>query len=62
MQKALHLLTPEEKAELMQRLLKEAEVDDLYFTGALGNKNSFFIARPARRRKPAARKRAKVTA
>ena len=61
MQKPLHLLTPEEKAELMKELLKEAENDHL-FTGALGNKNSFFIARPDRRIKPATQRKAKVSA
>lgn len=33
-----------------------------HFTGVLGNRNSFFIAKPARRRKPATRKNAKVKA
>ncbi|MEQ1933859.1 MAG: hypothetical protein ABL962_08270 [Fimbriimonadaceae bacterium] len=59
--KPLHLMTPEEKAELMKQLRKDAEGDE-FFTGALGNKNSFFIAKPIRRRKPAAPKRTKATA
>jgi hypothetical protein len=53
-------MTPKEKNDLLQLLRKDAEGDEL-FTGALGNKNSFFIAKPARRRKPAARKMAKVS-
>lgn len=61
MQKPLHLLTPEEKAELMKELQKDAEGDEL-FTGVLGNKNSFFIAKPLRRTKHVLRKKAKVTA
>lgn len=32
-----------------------------YFTGVLGNRNSFFIVKPARRRKPVSRKLAKAT-
>lgn len=61
MKKPLHLLTPEEKAELMKELRKDAEGDE-FFTGVLGNKNSFFIANPIRRRKPVVRSKAKVTA
>jgi hypothetical protein len=61
MNKPLHLLTPEEKAELMKELRQDAEGDDL-FTGVLGNKNSFFIAKPPRRRGPTARQSAKATA
>jgi len=33
-----------------------------HFTGVLGNRNGFFIAKPAHRRKPAMRKKSKVTA
>ena len=61
MQKPLHLLTPEEKAELMKELQKDAEGDEL-FPGVLGNKNSFFIAKPPRHRRPVLRMSAKVTA
>lgn len=42
------MLTPEEKADLMKELSKDAEGNDL-FKGVLDNKNSF-IAKPPRRR------------
>jgi hypothetical protein len=53
-------LTPKERAELKKHLFKLAESDHL-FPGYLGNKNSFFIAKPAPRRRKAV-KRAKVAA
>jgi hypothetical protein len=60
MRKPLHLLTALEKAELVARLkaIGEREGDLPVF---IGNPNSLFLARPARRRKPTARKRTKVT-
>jgi hypothetical protein len=61
MQKPLSQLTPKEKAALVARLKLDAAAEE-HFTGVLGNRNSFFIARPARRRKPALRKNAKATA
>ncbi|WP_395746299.1 hypothetical protein [Prosthecobacter sp.] len=61
MKKPLYLLTPAEKAELMQELRKDAE-GEKFFTGVLGNKNSFFIAKPLRRKKAASRKSAKTAA
>lgn len=60
MQKPLSQLTPKEKADLVARLKLDAAAEE-HFTGVLGNRNSFFIARPARRRKPALRKKTKVT-
>ena len=47
--------------ELVAYLEKMFAAED-YFTGVLGNRNSFFIAKPARRRKPVSRKLAKATA
>jgi hypothetical protein len=49
MRKPLHLLTPEEKAELVARLKAagEREGDLPVF---IGNPNSLFLARPIRRR------------
>ncbi|MFZ4766603.1 MAG: hypothetical protein ACOYMN_16750 [Roseimicrobium sp.] len=47
--------------ELVAYLKVQFAAEDV-FTGVLGNKNSFFIAKPLRRRKPAASKRAKATA
>jgi hypothetical protein len=61
MLKPLHLMTPAEKAALAAELKKEAEQEgDLPVF--IGNPNSLFLARPARRRKPASRTRTKVTA
>jgi len=59
MKKPLHLLTPDEKAELMKELRRDAEGDEL-FPGVLGNRNSFFIAKPVRRRASATRAKAKA--
>ncbi len=60
MRKPLAQLTPEEKAWLLARLKAEAETEgDLPVF--LGNPNSLFIARPVRSKKPAPRKRAKVS-
>lgn len=61
MQKPLSQLTPKEKADLVARLKLDAAAEQ-HFTGVLGNRNSFFIARPARRRKSALRKKVKATA
>ena len=61
MLKPLHQLTPEEKSALVERLKLDAIAEE-HFTGVLGNRNSFFIAKPARRRKPAAKKSVKATA
>ena len=47
--------------ELVAYLKVQFAAEDV-FTGVLGNKNSFFIAKPPRRRKPTARKMTKVTA
>jgi hypothetical protein len=55
-------LTASEKAILVAAMRAEGYFDDDDFPGVLGNKNSFFIAHPIRRRKSASRKRAKVTA
>lgn len=52
-------MTPREKEELMKELRKDAEAEE-FFTGVLGNKNSFFIAKPLRRRKPSAPKKSKA--
>ncbi|HBJ86329.1 MAG: hypothetical protein Q8M07_04550 [Prosthecobacter sp.] len=61
MNKPLHLLNPAEMAELTARLKAEFESEgDLPMI--LGNRNNLFFARPARRRKPAARKKTKATA
>ena len=61
MRKPLHLMTAEEKAALAAELKKEGELEgDLPVF--IGNPNSLFLAHPIRRRKPAARKRAKMTA
>jgi hypothetical protein len=49
MLKPLHLMTPAEKAALAAELKKEAELEgDLPVF--IGNPNSLFLARPARRR------------
>jgi len=61
MQKPLSELTPKEKADLVARLKLDAAAEE-HFTGVLGNRNSFFIARTTRRRKPAARKPAQAKA
>ncbi|MBK8039436.1 MAG: hypothetical protein IPK22_20230 [Verrucomicrobiaceae bacterium] len=60
MQKPLAKMTQAEKDRLMKhmQMLVELEGD---FPGYLGNKNSFFIAKPAPRRRKAV-KRAKVAA
>ncbi len=54
-------LTSEEMESLKKHLMElvEAERD---FTGVLGNKNSFFIAKPAPRRRRKIAKKAKVAA
>jgi hypothetical protein len=54
-------LTPKERAELKKHLFKLAESEHL-FPGYLGNKNSFFIAKPAPRRRRKTAKKAKVAA
>lgn len=62
--KAIAQMTPAEKAALIVRM-KAAGIYDDDFVGFLGNVNHLLWAvpdRPARRRKPAARKLAKVTA
>lgn len=46
--------------ELVAHLEKMFAAED-YFTGVLGNRNSFFIAKPARRRKAVSRKPARAT-
>lgn len=58
MQKPLSKMTQEEKSHLMKHLLYLAELEG-DFPGYLGNKNSFFVAKPAPRRRKTA-KRAKV--
>lgn len=60
MRKSLHLLTPAEKAKLMKQLRKDAE-GEKFFSGVLGNKNSFFIAKPLPHRDASSRKPAKAT-
>ena len=52
-------LTPKERAELKKHLFKLAESEHL-FPGYLGNKNSFFIAKPAPRRRRKSAKKAKA--
>jgi hypothetical protein len=47
--------------ELVAYLKVQFAAEDV-FTGVLGNKNSFFIAKPLRRRKSAARKVVKAHA
>lgn len=61
MQKPLSQMTQEEKDRLMKhmQMLVELEGD---FPGYLGNKNSFFIAKPLTRRRRKTAKRAKVAA
>lgn len=54
-------LTPKERAELKKHLFKLAESEHL-FPGYLGNKNSFFIAKPAPRRHRKTTKKTKVAA
>lgn len=54
-------LTPKERAELKKHLFKLAESEHL-FPGYLGNKNSFFIAKPAPRRRRKSAKKAKEAA
>ncbi len=54
-------LSPEAQTALKKRLTKLAESDHL-FPGYLGNKNSFFIAKPAPRRRRKTAKKAKVAA
>ncbi|MBK8090945.1 MAG: hypothetical protein IPK32_02805 [Verrucomicrobiaceae bacterium] len=60
MMKPLAQMTPAEKSRLTKhmQMLVELEGD---FPGVLGNKNSFFIAKPAARRRKTV-KRAKVAA
>jgi hypothetical protein len=54
-------LTSQEMESLKKHLMElvEAERD---FTGVLGNKNSFFIAKPAPRRRRKTAKKARVAA
>lgn len=52
-------LSPAAQAALKKRLTKLAESEHL-FPGYLGNKNSFFIAKPASRRRRKTPKRIKV--
>jgi hypothetical protein len=54
-------MTPEEKAALIERLKEDAALEE-HFTGVLGNRNSFFIAKPVRQRKPAPKKPVKASA
>lgn len=59
--KAFADLSPAAQAALKKRLTKLAESDHL-FPGYLGNKNSFFVAKPLPRRRRKTAKRAKVAA
>jgi len=61
MMKPLAQMTPAEKIRLTKhmQMLVELEGD---FPGVLGNKNSFFIAKPAPRRRRKTAQRAKVAA
>ena len=59
--KPLHLLSPAEKAALVAQMKIDFAAEEL-FTGVLGNRNSFFIAKPVRRKKPVVLKRAKAGA
>ena len=64
MLKPLHLMTSEEKAELMLRMKAKGYYDD-DFVGFLGNVNHLLWAvpdRPVRHKKPVARKAARATA
>jgi len=54
-------LTPEARADLKKHLMKLAESEHL-FPGYLGNKNSFFIAKPPPRRRRKTAKRPKAAA
>ena len=58
--KPVSQMTAEEKAALLAHMLAMGLDDSDVFPGVLGNKNSFFIGRPARRRK-AQGKRAKAS-
>ena len=61
MRKPVSELSNKEKSRRLARARKDADMEgDLPVF--LGNPNSLFLARPARRRMPAARKIAKVTA
>lgn len=60
--KPVALMTPEEKAALKAHMLAMMLDDSDVFPGVLGNKITAFPTKPLRRRKPAARKVAKVTA
>ena len=55
-------MTPEEKAALKAHMLADGMDDSDVFPGVLGNRITAFPTKPLRRRKPAARKVAKVTA
>ena len=59
--KPLSQMNPKEKAALVAQMKRDFAAEE-FFTGVLGNRNSFFVAKPPRRRKPAARKPAKATA
>ena len=61
MMKPIAQMTPQELSRLRKHLMElvEAERD---FTGVLGNKNSFFIAKPLTRRRRKTTKKAKVAA
>lgn len=59
--KPLSQMSPKEKASLVARMKRDFAAEE-FFTGVLGNRNSFFIAKPTRRRKSVARKPAKARA
>lgn len=52
MTKPLHLLTPEEKAELVARMKKEFAAEE-FFTGVLGNRHAVVLPRRRVRKAPA---------
>ncbi len=58
--------TPKPRSEMTKEELvahlKEMYAAEDYFTGVLGNRNSFFIAKPLRRKKAVAKRAAKTTA
>ena len=53
--KPLHLLSPAEKAALVAQMKIDFAAEE-FFPDVLGNRNSFFIAKPVRKTKVPARK------
>ncbi len=59
--KPLGQMSPREKAALVAQMKRDFAAEE-FFTGVLGNRNSFFVAKPARRRKPVGKKSSKSAA